>query len=206
MGIELTVLAIRGITLECPSCGAGHRTGLSRCSGGGLRCGPQAACAGPLRVLFQVCQCGRVLPTLLGKLRLASQCPHCGCKLPGRICSYSVPTLHIPVAGSAQVTAQVRLHVRQRQAALRRHQRRRGQSNTLLGRRRLQGAFLQAKTWRSRRNAQDDGLRDLVPQHLSVPERGGGWSISMTAPERSAATQGAVPADFLVHQRGRSVR
>ncbi len=36
-----------------------------------------------------------------GKLKLASQCSHCAYQLPRR--GYSVPTLHIPVAGAPQV-------------------------------------------------------------------------------------------------------
>jgi hypothetical protein len=101
---ELTVLAIRGITLECPSCRERVVRPVYRCSGqGGCDAAHEHLVPGRYGVLFRVCRCGRSLPTLLllGKLKLASQCSHCGHQLPLR--GYSAPTLHIPVAGAPQV-------------------------------------------------------------------------------------------------------
>jgi Double-GTPase 2 len=104
MGIELTVLAIRGITLECPSCRERVTRPVYRCSGeAGCDAAHKRLVPGRYGVLFRVCRCGRLLPTLLllGKLKLASQCSHCAYQLPRR--GYSVQTLHIPVAGAPQV-------------------------------------------------------------------------------------------------------
>jgi Double-GTPase 2 len=103
-GIELGVLAIRGITLECPECRNRVAAPIYRCSGlGGCDAAHQRLVPGSYGILFRVCQCGRSLPTLLllGKLRLVGQCSHCKAQLPGR--GYSAPTLHIPVAGAPQV-------------------------------------------------------------------------------------------------------
>jgi hypothetical protein len=103
-GIEMTVLAIRGITLECPSCRERVTRPVYRCSGQeGCDAAHKRLVPGRYGVLFRVCQCGRSLPTLLllGKLRLVSQCSHCSFQLPLR--GYSAPTLHIPVAGAPQV-------------------------------------------------------------------------------------------------------
>ena len=103
-GIEMAVLAIRGITLECPVCRERVTAPIYRCSGqAGCDAAHSRLAPGSCGILFRVCQCGRSLPTLLllGKIKLVSQCSHCRAQLPLR--GYSAPTLHIPVAGGPQV-------------------------------------------------------------------------------------------------------
>ncbi len=67
----------------CPDCGSAHRWLLP----------------GQLGVLWQVCRCGRRLPAtrLLGRSRLAAQCPHCDLPLPEA--AGTVPVVHVPFVG-----------------------------------------------------------------------------------------------------------
>jgi Double-GTPase 2 len=98
--VELGLLFIRGITVECgvchvrvtrqiyrcPTCDAAHRHLVPGISG----------------VLHRTCRCGATLPTLLalGKAKLPAQCGECQAQLPVK--SLTAPTVHIPViAGPA---------------------------------------------------------------------------------------------------------
>ncbi len=101
-GVELGLLRLRGITVECPSCQ--RRVGVPvyecpKCQALHRRLVP-----GPLGVLARTCRCGTLLPTVLvrGRSKLRAHCGHDSCQGVLPIDGLTVPTRHIPVvAGPA---------------------------------------------------------------------------------------------------------
>ncbi len=103
-GLELAVLRVRGITIECPSCHRKATAPTYLCP----HCPPTAPALhrrlipGAHGVFFRICRCGNTLPTLLarGKGKLEGRCQYCQAALPVK--SLSAPTLHIPVVAARQ--------------------------------------------------------------------------------------------------------
>jgi Double-GTPase 2 len=93
--LEVAMLWMRGITIECGSCHVRATRPIYRCPdchGEHRRLLP-----GMSGVLHRTCACQRVLPTLLlnGKAKLAAQCAECKAQLPRN--GLTAPTVHIPV-------------------------------------------------------------------------------------------------------------
>lgn len=95
--VELGLLRLRGITVECPSCH--RRIGVpvyecSNCQELHRRLVP-----GSLGVLVRTCRCREELPTLLvrGRSRLRAHCGHDDCRGVLPLGGLTVPTRHIPV-------------------------------------------------------------------------------------------------------------
>ncbi|MGI9000563.1 MAG: TRAFAC clade GTPase domain-containing protein [Pseudonocardia sp.] len=103
--LELAVLRVRGITIECPAC---HRKATaptylcSHCPPSGQRALHRRLVPGVHGVFNRICQCGNGLPTLLasGKYKLEGFCQHCNAALPLK--SMTAPTLHLPVVAGRQ--------------------------------------------------------------------------------------------------------
>lgn len=101
-GVELGLLRLRGITVECPSCH--RRVGVPvyecpKCQELHRRLVP-----GSLGVLARTCRCGALLPTLLvqGRSMLRAHCGHDSCQGVLPLAGLTAPTRHIPVvAGPA---------------------------------------------------------------------------------------------------------
>jgi hypothetical protein len=100
--LELGVLRLRGITVECPSC---HRkVGMPVYECPTCQALHRRLVPGTLGVLARTCRCGHDLPTLLagGRSRLRAHCGHETCRGVLPLGGLTVPTRHIPVvAGKA---------------------------------------------------------------------------------------------------------
>ncbi|HEU5474851.1 MAG TPA: hypothetical protein VFV67_29760 [Actinophytocola sp.] len=93
--IELTVLFVRGITIECGTCHVRATRPIYRCPN--CHAEHRHLLPGLPGVLRRTCRCHTVLPTLLanGKAKLPAQCSECRAQLP--IKGLTAPTVHIPV-------------------------------------------------------------------------------------------------------------
>lgn len=93
--LEVAVLWVRGITIECGTCHVRATRPIYRCPD--CRGEHQKLLPGMAGVLHRTCACQAVLPTLLanGKAKLAAQCAECKAQLP--IHGLTAPTVHIPV-------------------------------------------------------------------------------------------------------------
>jgi Double-GTPase 2 len=93
--IELALLYIRGITIECGVCHVRATRPVYRCPK--CRAAHRRLLPGLSGVLHRTCRCHATLPTLLalGKTRLPAQYAECHAQLP--IKGLSAPTVHIPV-------------------------------------------------------------------------------------------------------------
>jgi hypothetical protein len=102
--LEIGLLRLRSITLECPACHRKATAPTYLCP----HCPPTQRALHrrlvPSRygVLFRICRCGSRLPTLLAgkKYRLEAFCQHCRAPLPAD--GLTAPTLHIPVVAGRQ--------------------------------------------------------------------------------------------------------
>jgi hypothetical protein len=95
--VELGLLRLRGITVECPSCH--RRVGVPVYECPSCQALHHRLIPGSLGVLARTCRCREELPTLLvgGRSRLRAHCGHddCGGVLP--VGGLTVPTRHVPV-------------------------------------------------------------------------------------------------------------
>jgi hypothetical protein len=93
--LEVAVLWVRGITIECGTCHVRATRPIYRCPD--CRSEHRRLLPGMAGVLHRTCACQTVLPTLLanGKAKLAAQCAECKAQLP--IHGLTAPTVHIPV-------------------------------------------------------------------------------------------------------------
>lgn len=93
--LEVAVLWVRGITVECGTCHVRATRPIYRCPD--CRSEHRRLLPGMSGVLHRTCACQTVLPTLLanGKAKLAAQCAECKAQLPIR--GLTAPTVHIPV-------------------------------------------------------------------------------------------------------------
>jgi len=105
--IEIGVLRMRGITIECGVCHRGATAPMYACSfctadgGGSLH---RNLVPGSLGVFSRVCRCGNPLPTLLarGKWKLAGYCQYDDCNAPLPVKGLTAPTFHVPVVAGRQ--------------------------------------------------------------------------------------------------------
>lgn len=99
--VELVILQIRGITLECGNCHRRVVLPAYSCP----QCPPgqpslhRRLIPGSLGVFSHICRCGNPLPTLLakGKSGLPAYCQHEGCGQPLPTKGLTAPTFHVPV-------------------------------------------------------------------------------------------------------------
>ncbi|HYQ68942.1 TRAFAC clade GTPase domain-containing protein [Actinophytocola sp.] len=93
--LEVAVLWVRGITIECGTCHVRATRPIYRCPD--CHREHQRLLPGMSGVLHRTCSCQTVLPTLLanGKSKLAAQCAECKAQLP--VHGLTAPTVHIPV-------------------------------------------------------------------------------------------------------------
>ena len=102
--LEVVMLRLRSITLECPACHRKATAPAYLCP----HCPPAARALhrrlvpGLHGVFFRICRCGDRLPTLLvgKKYLLEAFCQHCNAALP--VNALTAPTLHIPVVAGRQ--------------------------------------------------------------------------------------------------------
>lgn len=99
---ELTVLRLRRITVECPSCHDRVAVPVYECP----RCQElhRRLVPGSMGILARTCRCGEELPTLLGhgRSQLRAHCGRDSCRGVLPLGALTVPTLHVPlVAGKA---------------------------------------------------------------------------------------------------------
>jgi Double-GTPase 2 len=99
--VEYGLRLVRRIVVACPHPGCYKRFGLPTYVCPAPGCGERHRRLVPGRygALRHICRCGARLPTLvlLGRHRLAAQCPHCSLPLPGRIGRVRVE--HVPIVG-----------------------------------------------------------------------------------------------------------
>lgn len=93
--LEVSVLFVRGITIECGTCHVRATRPIYRCPN--CHAEHRHLLPGLPGVLHRTCRCHTVLPTVLanGKAKLAAQCAECKAQLPTR--GLTAPTVHIPV-------------------------------------------------------------------------------------------------------------
>ncbi|GAA3888619.1 hypothetical protein GCM10022243_61880 [Saccharothrix violaceirubra] len=105
--LELGLLFLRGITIECPTCHDKVTRPIYRCP----ECGAahRKLVPGRTGVLHRTCRCQERLPTLLalGKANLRAQCAQ-GHPLPLK--GLQAPTAHIPVIAGPQAGKSVFMH------------------------------------------------------------------------------------------------
>ncbi|KOV90041.1 hypothetical protein [Nocardia sp. NRRL S-836] len=106
--LELTLLFLRGITVECPTCHDKVTRPIYRC--GSCSAAHRKLVPGLTGVLHRTCRCHTVLPTLLmlGKTKLRAQCPDCSGQLPLK--GLEAPTVHIPVIAGPTAGKSVYMH------------------------------------------------------------------------------------------------
>ncbi len=106
--LELAVLFVRGITLECPNCNDKVTRPIYRCPN--CDAAHRGLVPGTQGVLHRTCRCHTALPTLLmlGKAKLRGQCPNCQSMLP--IKGFAAPTVHIPVIAGPSAGKSVFMH------------------------------------------------------------------------------------------------
>lgn len=106
--VELSVLAVRGITIECQNCHDRALRPVYRCSTCSAR--HRRLVPGLSGVAHRTCQCLTPLPTLLaaGKAKLAAQCASCGTQLPVK--GLTAPTFHIPVIAGPAAGKSIFMH------------------------------------------------------------------------------------------------
>ena len=100
--VELGLLRLRGITVECPSCH--RRVGVPVYECPTCQALHHRLVPGSLGVLARTCRCRQELPTLLvqGRSRLRAHCGHDDCRGVLPLGGLTVPTRHVPVvAGRA---------------------------------------------------------------------------------------------------------
>jgi hypothetical protein len=95
--VELGLLRLRGITVECPSCH--RRVGVPVYECPACQALHHRLVPGSLGVLVRTCRCREELPTLLvgGRSRLRSHCSHDDCRGVLPLGGLTVPTRHVPV-------------------------------------------------------------------------------------------------------------
>ncbi len=93
--LEVAMLWVRGITIECGTCHVRATRPIYRCPE--CRAEHRKLLPGMAGVLHRTCKCETVLPTLLlnGKAKLPAQCAECKAQLP--IGGLTAPTVHVPV-------------------------------------------------------------------------------------------------------------
>ena len=93
--LEIAVLYLRGITIECGTCNVRATRPVYRCPQ--CRATHRRLLPGRSGVLHRTCRCHLKLPTLLalGKAKLPAQCAECQAQLPVK--GLTAPTVHIPV-------------------------------------------------------------------------------------------------------------
>jgi hypothetical protein len=93
--LEMALLWIRGITIECGTCHVRATRPIYRCPQ--CRAEHRKLLPGMAGVLHRTCRCETMLPTLLanGKAKLPAQCAECQAQLP--IHGLTAPTVHVPV-------------------------------------------------------------------------------------------------------------
>lgn len=93
--LEVAMLWVRGITIECGTCHVRATRPIYRCPE--CRAEHRKLLPGMAGVLHRTCKCETVLPTLLlnGKAKLPAQCVECKAQLP--IGGLTAPTVHVPV-------------------------------------------------------------------------------------------------------------
>lgn len=96
-GVELVLLWLRGITVECPSCH--RRVGVPVYECPNCQELHRQLVPGSLGVLARTCRCREELPTLLvrGRSRLRAHCSHDSCRGVLPLGGLTVPTRHVPV-------------------------------------------------------------------------------------------------------------
>jgi Double-GTPase 2 len=96
-GVELGLLRLRGITVECPSCH--RRVGVPTYECPSCQELHRRLVPGSLGVLARTCRCGARLPTLLvtGRSKLRAHCGYDSCQGVLPLGGLTVPTRHIPV-------------------------------------------------------------------------------------------------------------
>lgn len=109
--LELAVLFVRGITLECPTCHVRATRPVYQCPNDSCRATHRRLLPGRSGVLRRTCRCRQTLPTLLagGKAKLAAFCAECSSPLP--IKGLSAPTVHIPVVAGPQAGKSVFMQI-----------------------------------------------------------------------------------------------
>lgn len=109
--LELGVLFVRGITVECPTCHVRAIRPVYQCQNASCHAMHRRLLPGRSGVLRRTCRCGQTLPTLLanGKTKLAAFCAECSAPLPIR--GLSAPTAHIPVVAGPQAGKSVFMQI-----------------------------------------------------------------------------------------------
>ncbi|KAA2261295.1 hypothetical protein F0L68_17740 [Solihabitans fulvus] len=106
--MELCVLFVRGITIECPQCNVRATRPVYRCPE--CQATHRRLMPGLAGVLRHTCRCRNILPTLLafGKAKLPAQCAECHTQLP--IKGLTAPTFHVPVIAGPAAGKSVYMH------------------------------------------------------------------------------------------------
>lgn len=108
--VELGVLFVRGITIECQECHVRVTRPVYLCSNEDCRAPHRKLIPGLSGVLHRTCRCHTSLPVLLmlGKGGLQAQCADCGWQLPLK--GLQAPTAHVPVIAGPAAGKSVYMH------------------------------------------------------------------------------------------------